>query len=143
EELQQVAQLLGALAQVMQGFWGRVRGDRAALRGDPPVRLAGSGAGQHSRGGTPPPRAVYVADLEQRLAPVVGDGAEPRPAQRRGQPPELAGAPPDEEGAQRLQIVRGRGDQLFGQRVEAEQVDVQVPDRRGRVAEPLELDLEV
>ena len=46
EELQQVAQLLGALAQVMQGFRGRVRGDRGAVRDDPPERAAGRGQGQ-------------------------------------------------------------------------------------------------
>ena len=55
EELQQVAQLLGPLTQVMKGFGSRGGGDRAALRGDPPVRATGGGQGQGGRGGTTPP----------------------------------------------------------------------------------------
>jgi hypothetical protein len=34
EELKRVPQLLAALAQVVQGFGGRVRGDRRAAPGD-------------------------------------------------------------------------------------------------------------
>ena len=145
EELQQVAQLLGAFTQVVQGFGGRVRGDRGAVRHDPAERAPGRAQGQLRRGGRPAALAgrAGVADLEQYLAPVLGDGTEPRPAQRRGQPPDLAGPAPDQEGAERLEVGRRRGDQLRGHRVEAEQVDVEVPGGGGQIAEPFELGLVV
>ena len=145
EELQQVAQLLGTFTQVVQRLGGRVRGDRGAVRHDPAERAPGRAQGQLGRRGRTAALAggAGVTDLEQRLAPVLGDGTEPRPAQRRGQPPELAGTAPEEEGAERLEVGRRRGHQLRGHRAEAEQVDVEVPGGSGQVAEPLELGLVV
>ena len=97
------------------------------LRGGEVVRLAAL-----ARGGG-------VADLDQRLAPVVGQGAEPRRAHDRGQRLELAGAAPGQEGAERLEVLGGGGQEVFGHRGEAEEVDVEVAGRGGQVAEPLEL----
>jgi hypothetical protein len=70
---------------------------------------------------------------------VLGDGAEPWRAERRGQSPELPHPAPGQEGAERLQVGGRRGDQARRHRVEPEQVHVEVPSRRGQVAEPLEL----
>ena len=138
EELQHVAQFLGALAQVVQGFRRRVSGDRGAVRGELAEGAAGPVHGQVVRGQAAALGAALLG-VGQRPAPVLGQGPEAGRAQPGGQPAELPGAAADQEGAERLQVGGRRGHQLPGHRVEAEQVDIQVADRRGQVAEPLEL----
>ena len=98
-------------------------------------RASVAAVGRRLRG--PPVSRISSSALRQSSAMARNRG----PAQRRGQPPDLAGAAPGQEGPERLQVGRGRGLQLPGHRVEAEQVHVQVPDRRGHVAQPLELGL--
>src|SRR5260370_41907645 len=67
EELQQVAQLLAAFAQVVQRLWGRGRRDRAALRGYPPERAPGGTDRQFGPGVLPAPAApARLTHLDQR-----------------------------------------------------------------------------
>ena len=115
EELQQVAQLPWCVCAGRAGIPGS-----SWVIAAPGRRSAGT-RGRSWRGpgpprsGAPSPGAAGIADLQQRLAPVVGDGTEPRSAQRRGQPPPNSRARRlTRKSAERLEIGWGRGDQLPG-----------------------------
>jgi hypothetical protein len=152
EELKRVPQFLAALAQVVQGFGGRVRGDHRAAPGDlgkgHPGSLRGEQADGLPRGFVrlPGTRSAYpyrpgtvLLDLDEPGAPLAGERREPRGAQAPGQDTELLAPPLLQVGAERLQVVwLRRGEAARGLLV-VKQVHVQVPGRRRQVTDPLEL----
>ena len=137
EELEQVAQLLADLAQLVQVLGGAVVVDRAAhldhlpvdardpVRGEVVDGLPESGASRR----TPPSRRARPAS-----------GAAPQRPAGGGQ---RAGAALLEHAAQRVEVgahgLRQRGPQA----VEVEQVDVEVAQVAGRPLQALELVAEV
>jgi hypothetical protein len=152
EELQRVPQFLAALAQVMQGLGGRVRGNRRAAPGHlgegHPGALRGKQAGGPPCGCIGLPRTtsadsgrhlVALLNAVQPRPPFSGEPGEPRRAQATDEGAELLAPPLLQVGAERLKVVRLRRGETARRLLEVEQVHVQVPGRRRQVADPFEL----
>ena len=137
EALQEVAQLLGVLAHVVDVLGGCRRGDRSAVVEQCALGLADAiGDDCPDRVSAARPAAVRVHRARQQRRPVVEELADVAAAEAAGQLVVGAGAVGDDLAAQRLEVVAGlvaveRGDPL----VPFDDLHVEVTRRAGEVAE--------
>ena len=142
DHLQRVAQLLAPLAQHVQVLRWRGVGDRRATVHDPPVRPRDAGHGQGARRPRGAVRgARRVGQRGQLPRPAVEQPPQPGPAQRPHQGAAFGGPPAREVRLERFEVGGRGGHQPAGHLGHPELVHVQVADRGGEVAEPLELRL--
>ena len=143
EHLQRVAQLLAPLPQHVQVFRRGGVGDRGATLDDPPVRPRATLARARAPAdhAAPCAGARRVGQRGQLPRPVVEQPPQPGPAQRAQQGPTIGRPPAREVRLERLEVGGRGGHQPAGHLGQAELVHVEVADRGGEVAEPLELRL--